>query len=59
MKNNLYPKLELRAAQRSHLRNLPESCMFCAYRLKPSSAFDSCSLYCKKVFKTDSVENNK
>ena len=48
-----YEELMEKDNHRLELDNLPEDCMYCGYRMRPSSSMDSCSEYCKKGFKKD------
>jgi hypothetical protein len=56
MKKYDYANLETCNFERSSLHNLPYDCKYCAYRLKPSSAGYSCSIYCKQAFKTNKMK---
>lgn len=51
--------LESRDIQRSNFRNLPENCMYCAYRFKPSSSCDSCATCWGKTYKIDSIKTTQ
>lgn len=51
MKENLATEVKNTNLDNSELKNLPESCIYCAYRTKPSSALDRCTEYCKKAFR--------